>query len=57
MRSQEYRKLNPSMKIPTIRDGDFILFESHAILRYLSSREGVSEFWYPTDSKARALVD
>jgi len=45
------------MKIPTIRDGTFVLYESHAILRYLAARENIPEFWYPKDIKARALVD
>lgn len=33
----QYRALNPNGLIPTIEDGDFVLWESHAIIRYLAS--------------------
>jgi glutathione S-transferase len=32
-----YRKLNPNMKVPTLIDGDLVVWESHTILRYLSA--------------------
>ncbi|HTV31068.1 MAG TPA: glutathione S-transferase family protein [Xanthobacteraceae bacterium] len=32
-----YRKLNPNMKVPTLVDGDVVIWESHTILRYLSA--------------------
>jgi glutathione S-transferase len=32
-----YRKLNPNMKVPTLVDGDLVVWESHTILRYLSA--------------------
>jgi glutathione S-transferase len=32
-----YRALNPNGLIPTIEDGDFVLWESHAIIRYLAA--------------------
>jgi len=30
-----YRKLNPNSKVPTLIDGDLVIWESHTILRYL----------------------
>jgi glutathione S-transferase len=32
-----YRQLNPNMKVPTLVDGDFVIWESHTILRYLAT--------------------
>ena len=32
-----YRKLNPTMKVPTMVDGDVSSWESHTILRYLAA--------------------
>jgi len=32
-----YRKLNPNMKVPTLVDGDVVMWESHTILRYLAA--------------------
>jgi glutathione S-transferase len=35
--TQAYRKLNPSAKVPTLIDGDLVIWESHTILRYLAA--------------------
>jgi len=32
-----YRKLNPNMKVPTLIDGDLVMWESNTILRYLAA--------------------
>ena len=32
-----YRKLNPNMKVPTVIDGDVVIWESHTVLRYLAT--------------------
>jgi glutathione S-transferase len=32
-----YRKLNPTAKVPTLVDGDLVIWESHTILRYLAA--------------------
>lgn len=52
----EYRAMNPNGRIPTLRDGDLVLWESAAILRYLAARYGDPVFW-PTDPAARAPLD
>ena len=52
----EYRRLNPNGRVPTIEDGDLVLYESQAILRYLAARYGDSAFW-PEDPAIRAELD
>jgi len=32
-----YRALNPNAKVPTMLDGDLVIWESHSILRYLAA--------------------
>ncbi len=51
-----YRKLNPNGLVPTIDDGGFVLWESHAIVRYLAARHGAGSLW-PTDHRVRADAD
>lgn len=53
----DYLAMNPNGVVPTIQDGDNSpMFESCAILRYLSSRYGSNEFW-PVDLADRGTVD
>jgi glutathione S-transferase len=35
--TDEYRALNPNAKVPTLIDGDLVIWESHTILRYLAA--------------------
>ncbi|MEM7224608.1 MAG: glutathione S-transferase family protein [Pseudomonadota bacterium] len=42
--STAYRALNPNGLIPTIEDGDFVLWESNPILRYLHDKYGEDRF-------------
>jgi glutathione S-transferase len=51
-----YLAKNPNALIPTIEDGDLVLWESNAILRYLAARYGGEAFW-PEDPARRALAD
>ncbi|HEX7872521.1 MAG TPA: glutathione S-transferase family protein [Sphingobium sp.] len=51
-----YLARNPNALIPTIDDGDFTLWESNAILRYLAQRHG-GERWWPSDAVVRASGD
>jgi len=48
--------LNPNAMVPVIRDGDFTLWESNTIIRYLANRENAANL-YPTAAFARARVD
>ena len=55
-RPAEYLALNPVGGIPALVDGEFVLAESHAILRYLCAREGRDDL-YPVEPHERARVD
>ncbi len=46
--SEEYRALNPTGKIPTLVDGDLVLFETQAILYYLARQYGKGRLWADT---------
>ncbi|MCW3171597.1 glutathione S-transferase family protein [Shewanella subflava] len=43
-RSKAFLALNPSGKMPVIEDGDLVLTESAAILRYLAEKYGKGQF-------------
>ncbi|WP_299617097.1 glutathione S-transferase family protein [Pelagibius sp.] len=51
-----YRAMNPHGKVPTLRDGDQVIWESDAIIRYLAARYGSGALW-PADPTERARVD
>ena len=36
----EYRAMNPNGRVPTVQDGELILWESNAIVRYLAAKHG-----------------
>ena len=52
----EFRALNPHGKVPMIRDGSVVVWESHAILRYLAATHGADRFW-SAEPAVRAPVD
>jgi len=52
----EFGAMNPNRMIPTIRDGDFALWESNAIIRYLCRRYAKGTL-SPDDPHATALAD
>ncbi|KAJ9555369.1 hypothetical protein OSB04_009983 [Centaurea solstitialis] len=55
--SPEYKAINPMNQVPAIADGRFKLFESHAILIYISCAfPGVASHWYPGDLSKRAKI-
>jgi glutathione S-transferase len=54
--SDAYGKLNPNRMIPAIRDGDFALWESLSIVRYLCDQYSNGDLW-PNCSKTKALAD
>lgn len=51
-----YLKLNPNGLVPTLEDHGFVLWESHAIVRYLAAKHGAGKLW-PLDLKQRADAD
>jgi glutathione S-transferase len=53
----EFRKIHPQGKVPAIKDGDFVLFESSAIVSYVADKFG-SDAWIPkAGSKERHIYD
>ena len=54
--TSEYKAMNPNGLVPTIDDEGFILWESHAIVRYLARKHGSGKLW-PDDPRAAADAD
>lgn len=52
----QYRAMNPNGLVPTLSDGDLTIWESHAIVRYLSAEYG-SGLLFPVEPRERAIVD
>ena len=52
----EYSAMNPNGLVPTIRDDDFVLWESNVIVRYLAAKHGQATL-YPGDFKERAEAE
>jgi glutathione S-transferase len=55
-RDPEYLNMNPNGLVPTVRDGDLIMWESNTICRYLATTRG-GERLYPRDPVARTHVE
>jgi glutathione S-transferase len=51
-----FRAMNPNGQVPTIRDDDLVLWESHAIVRYLAGRYDAGGLW-PSAPVERAVAD
>lgn len=54
-RSPEYARINPNMKAPTLVDGDFVLWESAAIMTYLAGKAG-SDMWPASNVREQADI-
>lgn len=52
----EFRALNPNAMVPVIRDGDFVLWESNTICRYLAAKHERAGL-YPRGPAQRAIVE
>lgn len=53
---EAYLKLNPNGKVPTLVDGDNVIWESNTILRYLCNKQKNADL-YPADPAARSQVE
>ena len=56
-KTPEYLAMNPNARVPTIKDGGFILWESNAIVRYLCRRYDKSGLLLPPSEEGYALAD
>ena len=56
-REAEYLAMNPNGRVPTLVDGDFVLWESNSIMRYLVRAYRPQSPIYPHAPKVRAGVD
>ena len=48
----EYKSINPNALVPTLQDGDLVLWESNVIVRYLCAKYDATTL-YPQDLAAR----
>ena len=61
--TEEFKKISPARIVPVIIEKntqtgeEFRLFESHAILRYLTLSRNLPDHWFPKDPILRAKVD
>jgi glutathione S-transferase len=53
----DYLAMNPNGRIPTLVEGDFVLWESNSIMRYLCLAHSPGSSIYPHDPRQRAAVD
>jgi glutathione S-transferase len=51
----EYLSMNPNAKVPTLVDGEVVIWESNTILRYLAT--GAKSALYPADPAKRTQVE
>src|ERR1700761_5473457 len=54
--TEEFAALNPNRRVPVIDDDGTVVWESHAILRYLAAKHGAGTLW-PEDAGVRAQAD
>lgn len=52
-----YLAMNPNGRVPTLVDGDYVLWESNSIMRYLVLAYAPASSIYPSAPRRRASVD
>jgi glutathione S-transferase len=50
-----YLAINPNGKVPTLIDGDLVLWESNAIMQYIAAMKPANSLW-PDDGRVRADI-
>lgn len=55
-RDPDYLAMNPNALVPTVQDGDLVIWESNTILRYLATTRGGARL-YPSNPAARTHVE
>jgi glutathione S-transferase len=56
-KTEEFTKLNPLQKVPTVDDDGFVMSESRAIMAYLVNEKCPDSSLYPADPKKRFVID
>ncbi|CBY40411.1 unnamed protein product [Oikopleura dioica] len=51
---KEFQALNPRHCVPTVVDGDLVLWESRAIMQYIANQYAENSSLYPVEAKTRA---
>ncbi len=54
--TEDFRAMNPNARVPVIDDDGAVVWESHAIVRYLAAKYGDGSLWL-SDPAARAHSD
>ncbi|CAB3233299.1 unnamed protein product [Arctia plantaginis] len=54
---EDFLKLNPQHTIPHLTDGNFNIWDSHAIITYLVNKFNRGSSFYPMDPEKRARID
>jgi glutathione S-transferase len=52
----QFRAMNPNARVPVIEDDGVVVWESHAIVRYLAAKYGEGSLW-PVEPAERSLTD
>jgi glutathione S-transferase len=55
-KAEPFISLNPNASVPAMTDGDFVLWESNAILQYAADKHG-AEAVYPHDLRTRVDIN
>ncbi|XP_020788575.1 glutathione S-transferase theta-1b [Boleophthalmus pectinirostris] len=55
--TEEFGKVNPIRKVPALKDGDFSMGESIAMMQYMAEKFKTPDHWYPADLQKRARVN
>ncbi|CAG9133538.1 hypothetical protein JYU34_004460 [Plutella xylostella] len=55
--TEGYAQMNPQKEIPVLDDDGFFLSESNAIMQYLCDKYKRDSPLYPTEAKARAIIN
>ena len=56
-REPDYLAMNPNGRVPTLVEGDFVLWESNSVMRYLAMARRPESPVYPQAPKVRAGID
>ena len=56
-RDPDYLAMNPNARVPTLVDGDYVLWESNSVMRYLAMAYAKGSTIYPEAPRRRAGVD